>query len=78
LLHFKNMTNNKKTNNIYTIPFTLASKLQHCCLLNKISSLLKALHTSPQPVTPVVEYSNPEVDQARIIKENRGKSGVYR
>jgi hypothetical protein len=72
------MTNNKKTNNIYTIPFTLASKLQHCCLLNKISSLLKALHTSPQPVTPVVEYSNPEVDQARIIKENRGKSGVYR
>ena len=60
------MTNNKKTNYIYTIPFTLASKLQHCCLLNKISSLFKALHTSPQPVTPVVEYSNPDAEKKRI------------
>lgn len=73
------MTNKKKTtNNIYTIPFTLASKLQHCCLPNKISSLLKGLHTSPLPVIPAVVYSNPDVDKERIIKENRGKSGIYR
>ena len=44
----------------------MASKLQHCCLLNKISSLFKALHTSPQPVTPVVEYSNPDAEKKRI------------
>ena len=79
MLHFKIMTNNKKTtNNIYTISFTLASKLQHCCLSDKINSLFKGLHTLPQSVTPVVVYANPDVDKERIIKENKGKSGIYR
>jgi hypothetical protein len=27
---------------------------------------------------PVVVYSNSEAEKGRIIKENRGKSGVYR
>jgi hypothetical protein len=27
---------------------------------------------------PAVVYSNSEVEKERIIKENRGKSGVYR
>ena len=55
----------------------MASKLQHCCLPHKISSLFKGLHTLPQPVISVVVYSNPDEDKERIIKENKGKSGVY-
>jgi hypothetical protein len=73
LLHFKNMTNIKKTNNIYTISFTLASKLQYC-LQNKINR--KGLHTLP--VVPAIKYPNAELQKKQIMQDNKGKAGVYR
>jgi hypothetical protein len=30
------------------------------------------------PVTPVAVYSNAESSKSQIIKDNKGKSGVYR
>jgi len=30
------------------------------------------------PFIPAVVYSNPDLYKERVIKENRGKSGIYR
>lgn len=80
------MTNNKK-HNIYTISITLVSKLQHCNKLGLLRSILfKGFHTSrglatiPSPPAAgamVKVYENADVQKAEILKENRGKSGVY-
>jgi hypothetical protein len=36
----------------------------------------KGLHTLP--VVPAVVYSNFDVDKKRVVKENKGKLGIYR
>lgn len=73
------MTNNKKQN-IYTISITLVSKLQHCNKLGLLRCILfKGFHTSRWLATiPVKVYENADTQKADILKENKGKSGVYR
>jgi hypothetical protein len=73
------MTNNKK-HNIYTISITLVSKLQHCNKLGLLRCILfKGFHTSRWLATiPVKVYENADTQKADILKENKGKSGVYR
>lgn len=70
------MKNNKKYNN--TIPFSLVPKLLHCLSKIVLIKLFKGLHTLPESVVPVVTYSNAATDKARILAENRKKSGIYK
>jgi len=41
-------------------------------------SRVRGIHTGATTVVPVVVYSNPDLDKEKVIKENKGKSGVYR
>ncbi len=36
------------------------------------------IYLSSSLVVPAVVYSNAEVEKERVVKENQGKSGVYR
>lgn len=54
----------------FSLSFKLKSYLPH----NLASR--KGLHTLP--VVPAVVYSNFDVDKKRVVKENKGKSGIYR
>jgi hypothetical protein len=63
-----------------TIFFSLSSKLLHC-LQNKINK--KGLHTANNPVVqpkpiPVKTYENADIHKGSIMKDNRGKAGIYR
>jgi group I intron endonuclease len=53
--------------------FTLSFKMNHCF---PTQTSRRGLHTLP--VVPVVVYSNADVDKERVIKENKGRCGVYR
>jgi group I intron endonuclease len=55
-----------------TISFSLSSKLLHC-LQNKINR--KGLHTLP--VVPIRVYENADIQKLEILKDNKGKSGIY-
>lgn len=56
------------------IIFTLLSFI----LDNQGSLRICACLSSALGVIPVVSYSNADLEKKRIIKENKGKSGIYR
>lgn len=62
--NFKTITN--------TIFFSLSSKLLHC-LQTKINR--KGLHTLP--IVPARVYENADIHKLEILKDNKGKPGVY-
>jgi group I intron endonuclease len=44
---------------------------------SQASGLFKGLHTLPESVVPVRVYANVDTQKLEILKENKGKSGIY-
>ena len=58
--------------NLMYLSTLFKSKFKHCLLQQN------RLHTLPVPLpVPVKIYSNADADKERVIKENKGKSGIY-
>lgn len=69
----KNMNLIMITDQIF-LPLSFKMKLAGSAKINK------GFHTSSpkNPVLPVVEYSNADINKSQIFQENRNKGGVYR
>jgi hypothetical protein len=57
------------------VSFKRFSSYRRLGLFNR--SELRSYSTSSLSVVPVKRYSNADTDKPQILKENKGKSGVY-
>jgi hypothetical protein len=68
------MKNNKKYNNNVLNLNKWFSDGETCFYL-RINR--KGFHTLPNPVVPVKVWDNPDKQKLEILRENKGKSGIY-